>query len=58
MLCGHDKSHGLVAYLSIRYTDRLAKAGIEPSVGTRGDSYDNALAKTIYGLCKAELIHR
>jgi putative transposase len=45
-------------YLSIRYTDRLAKAGINPSVGTRGDSYDNALAKTINGLYKAELIHR
>ena len=45
-------------YLSIRYTERLAEAGIEPSVGSRGDSYDNALAETINGLYKAELIHR
>ena len=45
-------------YLSIRYTERLAEAGIEPSVGSRGDSYDNALAETINGLHKAELIHR
>lgn len=45
-------------YVSIRYTERLAEAGIEPSVGNRGDSYDNALAETINGLYKAELIHR
>ena len=45
-------------YLSIRYTERLAKAGIKPSVGSTGDSYDNALAETINGLYKAELIHR
>jgi transposase InsO family protein len=45
-------------YVSIRYTERLAQAGIEPSVGSRGDSYDNALAETINGLYKAELIHR
>jgi putative transposase len=45
-------------YVSIRYTERLAAAGIEPSVGSRGDSYDNALAETINGLYKAELIHR
>ena len=45
-------------YVSIRYTQRLAEAGIEPSVGSRGDSYDNALAETINGLYKAELIHR
>ena len=45
-------------YLSIRYSERLAEAGIEPSVGSRGDSYDNALAETINGLYKAELIHR
>jgi putative transposase len=45
-------------YLSIRYTERLAEAGIEPSVGSKGDSYDNALAETIHGLYKAELIHR
>ena len=43
---------------SIRYTERLAEAGIEPSVGSKGDSYDNALAETINGLYKAELIHR
>jgi putative transposase len=45
-------------YVSIKYTDRLATAGIEPSVGSVGDSYDNALAETINGLYKAELIHR
>ena len=45
-------------YVSIRYTERLAEAGIEPSVGSPGDSYDNALAETINGLYKAELIHR
>jgi transposase InsO family protein len=45
-------------YVSIRYTERLGEAGIEPSVGSRGDSYDNALAETINGLYKAELIHR
>jgi len=45
-------------YVSIRYTQRLAEAGIEPSVGSKGDSYDNALAETINGLYKTELIHR
>ena len=45
-------------YVSIRYTERLAEVGIEPSVGSKGDSYDNALAETINGLYKAELIHR
>jgi len=45
-------------YVSIRYSERLAEAGVEPSVGSRGDSYDNALAETINGLYKAELIHR
>lgn len=45
-------------YVSIRYTERLAEAGIEPSVGSTGDSYDNALAETINGLYKAEVIHR
>ena len=45
-------------YVSIRYTERLAEAGIEPSVGSKGDSYDNALAETINGLYKAEIIHR
>ncbi|MDH7943846.1 IS3 family transposase [Pseudohongiella sp. SYSU M77423] len=45
-------------YVSIRYTERLAEAGIEPSVGSRGDSYDNALAETINGLYKTELINR
>ncbi len=44
-------------YVSIRYTERLAEAGIEPFVGSRGDSYDNALAETINGLYKTELIH-
>ena len=45
-------------YVSIKYTERLAEAGIEPSVGSVGDSYDNALAETINGLFKAEVIHR
>lgn len=45
-------------YLSIRYSERLAEVGIEPSVGSKGDSYDNALAETINGLYKAEVIHR
>ena len=45
-------------YVSIRYSERLAEAGIEPSVGSKGDSYDNALAETINGLYKTELIHR
>ncbi len=45
-------------YVSIKYTERLAEAGIEPSVGSVGDSYDNALAETVIGLFKAEVIHR
>lgn len=45
-------------YLSIRYTERLAQIGIEPSVGTVGDSYDNALAETVIGLYKTELVRR
>lgn len=45
-------------YISIKYTERLAEAGIEPSVGSVGDSYDNALAETINGLYKAEVIHK
>ncbi len=56
----HHSDRG-VQYVSIRYTERLAGAGIEPSVGQRqrvGDSYDNALAETINGLYKAEVIHR
>ena len=44
--------------MSIKYTERLAEVGIEPSVGSVGDSYDNALAETINGLYKAEVIHR
>jgi transposase InsO family protein len=51
----HHSDRG-VQYLSIRYTDRLGLAGIEPSVGSVGDSYDNALAETINGLYKTELI--
>lgn len=53
----HHSDRG-VQYVSIRYTERLAEAGIEPSVGSVGDSYDNALAETINGLYKAEVIHR
>lgn len=53
----HHSDRG-VQYLSIRYTERLADAGIEPSVGSRGDSYDNALAESIIGLFKTEVIRR
>jgi putative transposase len=53
----HHSDRG-VQYVSIKYTERLAEAGIEPSVGSVGDSYDNALAETINGLYKAEVIHR
>ena len=53
----HHSDRG-TQYLSMRYTDRLADAGIEPSVGSRGDSYDNALAESIIGLFKTEVIHR
>jgi len=45
-------------YVSIKYTERLVEAGIDPSVGTVGDSYDNALAETINGLYKTEVIRR
>ncbi|QRR35799.1 IS3 family transposase [Hydrogenophaga sp. YM1] len=55
LVCHSDRGS---QYVSIRYTERLAEAGIEPSVGSKGDSYDNALAETINGLYKAELIHR
>jgi len=53
----HHSDRG-VQYLSIRYTQRLAEAGIESSVGTTGDSYDNALAETVIGLYKTEVIRR
>ncbi|HET9328883.1 MAG TPA: IS3 family transposase [Candidatus Eisenbacteria bacterium] len=53
----HHSDRG-VQYLSIRYTNRLAEAGIERSVGSRGDSYDNALAESVIGLYKTELIRR
>ena len=53
----HHSDRG-VQYLSIRYTERLLDADIEPSVGSVGDSYDNALAETINGLFKVEVIHR
>src|SRR5512135_1499076 len=59
----HPFLHGLVhhsdrgiQYVSIRYTERLAEAGIEPSVGSGGNSYDNALAESVIGLYKTELI--
>ena len=64
-LCSRTDTGGLihhsdrgVQYLSIRYTERLAEAGAEPSVGSRGDSYDNALAETVIGLFKTEVIRR
>jgi transposase InsO family protein len=53
----HHSDRG-TQYLSMRYTNRLADAGIEPSVGSRGDSYDNALAESIIGLFKTEVIQR
>ena len=53
----HHSDRG-VQYLSIRYTERLEEAGWTPSVGSKGDSYDNALAETLNGLYKAELINR
>jgi len=53
----HHSDRG-VQYLSIRYTERLTEAGIATSVGSRGDSYDNALAETVNGLYKAELVYR
>jgi len=53
----HHSDRG-VQYLSIRYTERLAEAGIATSVGSRGDSYDNALAESVNGLYKAELVYR
>ena len=58
-LCGlvHHSDQG-VHYLSMRYTDRLADAGIAPSVGSCGDAYDNALAESVIGLFKTEVIQR
>ena len=53
----HHSDRG-IQYLSIRYTDRLADAGIDPSVGSVGDSYDNALAESVIGLYKTEVIRR
>jgi len=53
----HHSDRG-VQYLSIKYTERLAEAGIEPSVGSKGDSYDNALAESVIGLFKTEVIRR
>jgi len=53
----HHSDRG-VQYVSIRYTERLAEAGIEPSVGSHGDAYDNALAETVMGLFKAEIIRK
>ena len=53
----HHRDRG-VQYVSIRYTERLTDAGIEPSVGSRGDSYDNALAESVIGLYKTEVINR
>jgi len=53
----HHSDRG-TQYLSMRYTERLADAGIAPSVGSRGDSYDNALAESIIGLFKTEVIRR
>ena len=64
-LCSRTDTRGLihhsdrgVQYLSVRYTERLAEAGAEPSVGSRGDSYDNALAETVIGRFKTEVIRQ
>jgi len=64
-LWARDPAHGLVhhsdrgvQYLAIRYTERLSEAGAVTSVGSRGDSYDNALAETVISLYKAELVRR
>ncbi len=54
LICHNDRG---VQYLSIRFTERFADAGIEASVGSRGYSYDNALAETIIGLFKTEVIY-
>jgi transposase InsO family protein len=53
----HHSDRG-TQYVSMRYTDRLADAGIAPSVGSRGDAYDNALAESVIGLFKMEVIRR
>ena len=55
LICHSDRGS---QYVSIRYCEQLAEAGIERAVGSKGDSYDNALAETINGLYKAEPIHR
>ena len=60
---GEPTTNGLVHHSdrgtqSMRYTDRLANTGIAPSVGSRGDSYDNALAESVIGLFKTEVIRR
>jgi transposase InsO family protein len=53
----HHRDRG-TQYVSMRYTDRLAEVGIAPSVGSRGDAYDNALAESVIGLFKTEVIRR
>ena len=55
LVCHSDRGS---QYVSLRYTERLAEAGVVPSVGSVGDSYDNALAETVIGLFKTEVIHR
>ena len=52
----HHSDRG-VQYLSIRYTEKMADSGMIASIGTTGDSYDNALAETVNGLYKSEVIH-
>jgi putative transposase len=53
----HHSDRG-AQYVSIKYTERIVEAGIEPSVGSVGDSYDNTLAETVIGLFKTEVMHR
>lgn len=54
----HHSDHTERKTLAIRYTEKLAQAGIEPFVGSLGDAYDNALPEAVNGLCKTEVIHR
>ena len=55
--CQPDHSDRGSQYLALKYTERLAQAGIDASVGSVGDSYDNALAESVIGLFKAEVIN-
>ena len=58
LAAGPERSRGVLTRFPVRYSSRLAEAGISPSVGSVGDSYDNALAESVIGLYKTELIHK